>query len=100
MFGEIGFFSGKPRSVTVKSRGFSELMYLDKFKFLKCILEKHKQASEKFSDIYGKLLTQPRDFSPLHIKCYYCSSKGHIAIDCEFFHCIQGNLQIEGIKTD
>lgn len=29
VFGEISFFTGRPRSVTIKSRGFSELMYLD-----------------------------------------------------------------------
>lgn len=29
VFGEISFFTGQPRSVTARSRGFTELMYLD-----------------------------------------------------------------------
>ena len=34
MFGEIGFFTGRPRTVTAKSRTFSELVYLEKSKLI------------------------------------------------------------------
>ena len=85
VFGQISFITGQPRSVTVKSRGFTELMYLDKFRFLKCIDDKHQQASETYGEMYGELLSNPGDYTALNIKCYHCKCKGHIAIDCEFF---------------
>ena len=31
IFGEISFYTGKARSLTSRSRGFTELMYLDQF---------------------------------------------------------------------
>ena len=51
--------------MTVKSRGFTELMYLDKYKFLKCIDEKHMQAFEKYSEMYGELISNPGDYTAL-----------------------------------
>jgi CRP-like cAMP-binding protein len=34
IFGEISFHTGKPRSLTARSRGFSDLMYLDQLEFM------------------------------------------------------------------
>lgn len=44
IFGEISFFSGKPRTVTAQSKTFSELMYLNQHEFLKTIFQKHINA--------------------------------------------------------
>ena len=33
IFGEISFYTGKARSLTSRSRVFTELMYLDQFEF-------------------------------------------------------------------
>ncbi len=33
IFGEISFYTGKARSLTARSRGFTELMYLDQYEF-------------------------------------------------------------------
>ena len=48
MFGEIGFFTGAPRTITIKSRGFSEVMYLDQLEFLNHIYSKHRQAASNY----------------------------------------------------
>ena len=34
----------------------------------------------------------PNDYTPLHLKCYHCHGRGHIAIQCEYFDEIKGNL--------
>jgi|TARA_B110000285_G_C15034873_1_gene568682 CRP-like cAMP-binding protein len=58
IFGEIGFFTGRPRTVTIKSKGFSELMYLDKYKFLKYITQSKFMISalKEFEEIAMKML--------------------------------------------
>jgi len=92
VFGQISFFSGRPRTVTVKSRGFSELMYLDQMMFLKSIYTKHSHAVKVYEDLRYKLIENPKNFTPLYLKCYHCQLKGHIAIDCDFYQHIKGNL--------
>jgi len=37
IFGEISFYTGKARSLTARSRGFTELMYLDQYEFLEIL---------------------------------------------------------------
>ena len=44
VFGEISFFTGLPRTVTAKSRNFSELMYLSDKEFLETIERKFKHT--------------------------------------------------------
>lgn len=41
IFGEIGFYTGKARSLTARSRGFTELMYLDQIEFEEILYTKH-----------------------------------------------------------
>ena len=44
VFGEISFFTGLPRTVTAKSRNFSELMYLSDREFMETIKVKFKHT--------------------------------------------------------
>lgn len=92
IFGEIGFFSGQPRTITTKSRGFSELMYLNQADFIKVIHKKHSHTVNTYEQIRFQLHQNPTDYSPLFLKCYRCHERGHIATQCEFFSEIKGNL--------
>jgi len=56
VFGQISFFSGAPRSVTVRSRGFTELMHLDQVEFLKTIHEKHIPAIRRYEQLRYSLI--------------------------------------------
>ena len=56
VFGEISFFTGLPRTVTAKSRNFSELMYLSDKEFLESIERKFKHTYQKFKRCQEKLL--------------------------------------------
>ena len=95
MFGEIGFFTGRPRTVTAKSRTFSELVFLNQIKFLSLIDKKYPAAIQKYNNLRVKLLTlPPKDLRPLYIKCYRCYGHGHIVTECPFFYEIEGNMQI------
>ena len=92
VFGEISFFSGRPRTLTARSRGFSELMYLNQAKFLSQIHLKHPHTIKKYEDIRKRLTDDPDNFKPLFIKCYRCGEKGHIATKCILFDDWKGNL--------
>lgn len=56
VFGEISFFTQKPRKVTAKSRNFSELMYLSDIEFMATIEKKFKHTEAKFRRCREKLL--------------------------------------------
>lgn len=44
VFGQISFFTGLPRTVTAKSKNFSELMYLSDKEFVGTIESKFKHS--------------------------------------------------------
>ena len=56
VFGQISFFTALPRTVTAKSRNFSELMYLSDKEFLHSIENKFKHSYQKFKRCQEKLL--------------------------------------------
>lgn len=94
VFGEISFFTGLPRTVTAKSRNFSELMYLSDKEFLESIERKFKHTYQKFKRCQEKLLKAQSQDSALRYKylfldCYICQARGHIAIECQFLEEIQ-----------
>lgn len=65
VFGEISFFSGKPRTCTAKSKSFSELMYLSQQDFLYNIYTKHHNVVNKYENMRFELEKNPDDFSCL-----------------------------------
>lgn len=99
MFGEISFFSGRPRTVSAKSKNFCETMYLDKLEFMKNIASKYPHAFANVTKLI-EVLNAPgnKSYHPLYSKCYHCKGRGHIAIDCDFFYEISGNMQKKYIK--
>lgn len=78
-FGEIGFFSGLPRTASVISVDFTELFYLD-WKDLMSAFEKAPDAKIAAESIEKKCKT--RDYSDIDIKCFLCKKKGHIVREC------------------
>jgi hypothetical protein len=78
-FGEIGFFSGFPRTASVTSVDFTELFYLD-WKDLMSEFEKAPDAKISAETIEKKC--KIGDYSDLDIKCFLCKKKGHIVREC------------------
>lgn len=78
-FGEIGFFSGNPRSASVKSINFTELVHID-WKDMMTEFGKIPEAKGAAEIIERKCLDG--DYTELDIKCYLCKMKGHILQKC------------------
>ena len=78
-FGEIGFFVGAPRTASVKSSGFSELLMLSKVEFDK-ILKTLPRDKEKIDTIKRNFKTYGLEVLDIH--CYLCKELGHIASKC------------------
>ncbi|CDW85301.1 UNKNOWN [Stylonychia lemnae] len=83
-FGEIGFFSGCPRTNTVKSRDFTEVLTIKRDKFLE-IAEDYPEAIDAYHQIYSNVIPSQKEYKPLKIKCYICDQRNHIATDCRKF---------------
>ena len=90
-FGEIGFFSEKPRQSTAKSRDFTHLLVLDHDMFA-AKTEPFRKTMHRFYLIKNSI-NQNNDYNELKIICYICGEMGHIAIDCKDFDKIEGNLK-------
>mmetsp|Transcript_26768 Transcript_26768/g.25790 ORF Transcript_26768/g.25790 Transcript_26768/m.25790 type:complete len:548 (+) Transcript_26768:611-2254(+) len=91
-FGEISFFSELNRQATARSRGFTEVLSLNKESFLGTA-ELYPEALKTYQEKYEKL-TQFNDFNEIFVACYLCGHQGHISINCETnFHEIEGNLK-------
>ena len=79
-FGEIGFFTAKPRTASAKCIGFTEFFSVlhEEFEILisgsaidMALMENVKNSC------------QEEDYSVLKVKCYLCSESGHIANSCK-----------------
>ena len=90
-FGEIGFFSEKPRQSTAKSRDFTHLLVLNHDMFA-AKTEAFRKTMHRFYLIKNSI-NQNNDYNELKIICYICGEMGHIAIDCTDFDKIKGNLK-------
>jgi hypothetical protein len=51
-----------------------------------------------FYSIHSRTSVSSKEYSDLKLKCYLCSSKKHIAIDCLKFKYIRGNLSMKARK--
>ena len=78
-FGEIGFFSKKQRSVSVKSRDFTEVLALDS-QFLEEIAMDFPKARKTFQRIKEEISNCK--YKMLKVTCYICDNPGHISVHC------------------
>lgn len=83
-FGEIGFFSGQGRTLSVRSKDFTTLLTINREEFLK-ILERNPEDFQKFRMIQDQILLYD-DMHSLKIRCISCSQTGHIASKCPLIH--------------
>jgi hypothetical protein len=78
--GEIGLFTQKNCVASVIAAHFVDTFYLSCIEFCK-IIEKHPNIKQMIEEI--KISCNEGDFSALHIQCYLCKKKGHIAKNCD-----------------
>ena len=79
-FGEISFFTEKPRTASVKCIDFLDVLSLTRLNF-NSLIQKFPEASE----INERLIKscEKGDFSSLLVKCFICEELGHYAIKCK-----------------
>lgn len=83
-FGEVGFFTGKTRVLSAKSKDFTTLFSISRHDFIE-ILEKNQEDREKFYRIKDQILFY-KNFNPLRLKCYCCNKSGHLVSNCSLIH--------------
>ena len=84
LFGEIGFFTGKPRNISAKTKDFTTLFSINRNEFMD-ILKKHSDDFEKFCMIRDQIMLYDNLF-PLKIRCFCCNQIGHLAHNCTLVH--------------
>jgi CRP-like cAMP-binding protein len=79
-FGEIGFFTNKPRTASVRCLDFVDILALshDKVDF---ILEKFPEAKESMK-LFAERCKE-EDYSVLRVRCFLCKRLGHVATKCK-----------------
>jgi CRP-like cAMP-binding protein len=71
VFGEISFFSKKPRSVTVKAKNFTEVLYLTRENFEE-VCREYPEDAITYDEIQRLTATKKNDYSCLKTICYIC----------------------------
>ncbi|OMJ73259.1 hypothetical protein SteCoe_28101 [Stentor coeruleus] len=78
-FGEISFFTNSPRSASVKSYNYSEVLIFRQIDF-NTILQSLPADKEKINTLKRNLSIY--GLSVLKLRCYLCLKIGHVAINC------------------
>ena len=84
LFGEIGFFTGKPRNLSAKTKDFTTLFSINRNEFID-ILKKHFEDFQNFCMIRDQIMLYDNLF-PLKIRCFCCNQIGHLANNCPLVH--------------
>jgi len=96
IFGEISFFTGKPRSATVKCKGFAEVFAIEKDDFDE-LCKRNPEALAIFKELEQKVTGG--NFEEIGLRCYVCQQATHIALNCPSFSLIKGNLRPKNEKV-
>ncbi|KAL4466997.1 hypothetical protein ABPG74_010594 [Tetrahymena malaccensis] len=83
-FGELSFFTGMPRSVSIRSKEFTTLLMIKRDNFIE-LLQNFNSDFEQFCTIKDQLLLY-NDYSCINLKCYSCQSQQHLLYQCPFLH--------------
>lgn len=89
-FGELGMLTGQPRSLSAKSRDFTEVLVIRRDDFYR-VKEDYLSAARAFKKIRVSVLLKG-DYRILNLHCYLCNKKNHLALKCHYFKNIKGNL--------
>ncbi|CDW80454.1 UNKNOWN [Stylonychia lemnae] len=95
--GEIAFFSDFTRKATARSKNFAEVLILDIKDFL-TQAQNYPAVHKNYLNIKKSIQEDPKNLKLLGITCYLCEGNGHIAIDCNIFPTIQGNLKVHAYE--
>jgi len=82
VFGEIGFFLGRPRCASSRCADYSDLLSLDRAN-VEALLTQYPEVKEHFS-FFAMQVQTSQSLSCLSIYCYLCGELGHVAIHCKF----------------
>lgn len=83
-FGEISFFSKRPRAASAKTLDFVNLMSLSRKDLWDCA---HDLDSDLEKLFYIKnCVDLENSLKPLKIRCYVCDRPHHIARNCSIMH--------------
>lgn len=96
LFGEIAFFSGKERSCSARSKGFTTLFSIKRDEFIQ-VLQDFPDDFEKFNMI-SQQISIYENLKSLKIRCYCCCQNDHLSINCPILHYIPDREKI--IKKD
>ncbi|KAL4434894.1 hypothetical protein ABPG74_021233 [Tetrahymena malaccensis] len=83
-FGQVGFFTGLTRTLSVKSLDFTTLIYIKRSEFID-LLKEYPEDYEQFCYIKDKILNES-DYRMIGMKCYSCKDGKHLANDCPYLH--------------
>ena len=83
-FGELCFFTGKPRIFSARSKDFTTLFSIPRAEFLS-ILEKNPEDYEKFCMVRDQILLYA-NYNPLKIRCFCCNKLDHLVGVCPLIH--------------
>ncbi|CAG9333106.1 unnamed protein product [Blepharisma stoltei] len=78
-FGEIAFFANHPRTASVKSVEFSDILSVD-FNQVWDGIEQQPRLQEIFTLI--ETICEDGDYTEINVACYLCKKNGHVAINC------------------
>ncbi|KAL4440965.1 hypothetical protein ABPG74_009378 [Tetrahymena malaccensis] len=90
-FGEISFYTGLERSLSVRSIDFATLLKIEREDFLN-LLKMFPRDQEMFHLIKDKV-QYSRDFGLIGVNCYSCNSPEHLVASCPMVQFIPNKLQ-------
>ncbi|KRW99497.1 Cyclic nucleotide-binding protein [Pseudocohnilembus persalinus] len=81
-FGEISFFTGLPREVSIRSIDFTTVLKVQRKDFIE-LLQNFNEDYEQFCEIKDQIIFA-KDFSQLSSHCISCANKYHQIGECPF----------------
>lgn len=91
-FGEIAFFTGKPRSASARSLNFSEVFCLNKERFMRVI--KYNVLDKEQFHYLKDMVNMYSRYDVLKVRCFMCDELGHMIAECPQ---LQLNVNRKGI---
>ncbi|KAL4489395.1 hypothetical protein ABPG72_002691 [Tetrahymena utriculariae] len=91
-FGFFSFFTGQPRQLSIKSAGFTSLLYIERSPFIK-LIKQYQQDYEIFCTICDNLFTGYL-YQQVHSDCYCCQYNDHLITDCPKIHLVVDKIEL------
>ncbi|EAR89662.1 cyclic nucleotide-binding domain protein (macronuclear) [Tetrahymena thermophila SB210] len=85
-FGEISFFTGKPRKFTIRSLEFSTILSIKRSDFIQ-LLQEFPDDYEKFCMIRDQINIY-QEYRTIGFSCYACGKETHSIGECPIIHFI------------